>query len=134
MKNYLYYFQGVLQTFIALGAVIYGLMLIIYPTGEQIGIPLELLAESPFDNYVIPGILLFLFNGVGNITGLILSFKKNIYAGLAGILLGIILIGWIIIQIKLIGYANWLQPFYLLLGILEFYLGSRIYIKSKESA
>ncbi|MBD3289755.1 hypothetical protein GF337_13190 [candidate division KSB1 bacterium] len=136
MKTRIFIFEGIVQAFIGIGAVIYGPLLIIDPSGGKAAMPVELLSGSPFSNYLIPGILLFLINGVGHIAGSFLSFTKNNHAGYAGILLGSALIIWIIVQVILIGYANWLQPFYLTLGILELVLSIAVYkqIKSIKNA
>ncbi len=127
MSNRIFIFEGIIQAFIGIGAVIYGPLLIIDPSGGKAAMSVDLLKGSPFTNYLIPGILLFFINGVGNITGSILSFKKSNYAGYAGILLGVALIIWVVVQLMLIGYANWLQPFYLILGISELILGIVIF-------
>lgn len=115
--------EGGLQAFIGVGAVVCGLLLIIEPNGDKLGMPLELLSGSPFENYLIPGLLLFSVNGMGNVFAAILSFGKNKYSGYTGMLFGLALIIWIVVQIELIGLVTWLQPFYLLLGILELLLG-----------
>jgi hypothetical protein len=127
MSNRIFIFEGIIQAFIGIGAVIYGPLLIIDPSGGKAAMSVDLLSGSPFENYLIPGILLFLINGISNIAGSILSFKKSEYAGYAGILLGFALIIWIVVQLMLIGYANWLQPFYLILGIVELILGIVIF-------
>ena len=53
-----------LIAFQAISALPVGLSLIINPTGKGIGIPLELLRESPFDNFFIPGLFLFIVLGL----------------------------------------------------------------------
>jgi len=135
MNKRVFLIEGILQAFIGVGAVVYGLLLIFDPSGNKASLPLELLSNSPFANYLIPGILLFLVNGVGNVVSSVLSFTKSTYAGYAGILFGLALIVWIFVQVMLIGYASWLQPFYLVLGILELIFGIIIYkqLKSKQS-
>ena len=65
---------GALQAFIGVGAVAGGLGLALDPSGESVGIPLELLAETPFTTFLIPGIVLFAVNGLGSLTGAIASF------------------------------------------------------------
>lgn len=127
MNKKVFLIEGILQIFIGVGAVIYGLLLASYPDGSKAGLPLELLSGSPFANYLIPGILLLLVNGVGNVVSSILSFSRHKYAGYAGMFFGVALIIWIIVQIILIGYANLLQPFYLSLGIIELLLGIIMY-------
>ena len=54
--------------FLALGAIGGGVVLIISPTGELIGIPLSEFKNIPFNSYLIPGIILF------SVLGLILPY------------------------------------------------------------
>jgi hypothetical protein len=119
--------EGIIQAFIGIGAVIYGLLIIIDPSGGRANMPLELLADSPFASYLIPGVILFLVNGIGHVSSAVLSFTMNRYAGHTGILFGLALIVWIVVQVLLIGYANFLQPFYLILGIFELIFGISMY-------
>jgi len=50
--------------FPALGAIGGGIVLILSPTGELIGIPLSEFKNIPFNSYLIPGIILFSVLGV----------------------------------------------------------------------
>ena len=54
----------VLHLLLGVGAVIGGLGMLLSPSGQLIGLSLELLDRSPFHNYLIPGMLLTLFLGV----------------------------------------------------------------------
>ncbi len=47
--------------FLALGAVGGGLVLMISPTGELIGLPLSEFNNMPFESFLIPGVILFLY-------------------------------------------------------------------------
>ena len=60
MRKSLFNGLGVLQAFIGVGAVAGGLGLSLDPSGESHGIPLELLEETPFATFLIPGIVLLL--------------------------------------------------------------------------
>ena len=72
---------GVLQAFIGFGAVGGGLGLVLEPSGANLGIPLELLENSPFATYLIPGIVLLTVNGLGSLVGAAASFTRYQYAG-----------------------------------------------------
>ena len=123
MKKRIFLFEGIVQLFIALGAVGGGLVLLLDPSGQGIGFSVELLSKSPFTNYLIPGLFLFLVNGIGNFFCGFLSIRKHLYAGYAGMLFGAILMGWILVQVAVFGWVSWLQPTYLFLGALELVLG-----------
>lgn len=87
---------------------LYGSWHLIYDdTGNSLQLPLSFLKNTPFKNYFIPGIILFIVNGIGSIlviTSIIVKYKY--YAELI-ILQGMMLTGWIVTQILM------LQMFYL---------------------
>src|ERR1700730_939000 len=53
-----------LQLLLGVGAVFGGGVLILAPDGHLIGMPMNLLANSPFTNFLAPGLLLFFFVGI----------------------------------------------------------------------
>jgi hypothetical protein len=114
---------GVLQAFIGVGAVGGGLGLAFAPSSESLGMPLELLEETPFTTFLVPGIILFAVNGLGSLTGAIASFARNRYAGHAAIALGAFLTAWILVQVYWFAGFHWLHWFYLALGVVETALG-----------
>ena len=114
---------GILQLFIGLGAVGGGLGLVLEPSGANLGMPLEMLNHSPFSNFLIPGIVLLIVNGLGSIAGSVLSFKRFQYAAEIALALGAFLVAWILIQVYWIHAFHWLHALYLSLGIIELALG-----------
>jgi hypothetical protein len=100
-----------------------GLGLIFEPSGADVGIPLELLENSPFSSYLIPGMVLFTINGLGSLVGAAASFTRYRYAGESAMALGVFLVAWIILQVYWIAFFHWLHALYLGLGVLEFVLG-----------
>jgi hypothetical protein len=110
---------GVLQTFNGLSGLLGGYMLINDPSGNSLSMKLEWLQKTPFQNYLIPGVVLFLFIGVANIIGLWITFKKNGKRAKYGLVFGLILLVWIISQVAWIGYKDFLQPFYFTSGLLQ---------------
>jgi len=114
---------GAFLVFIGLGGVAGGVGLVTEPSGANLGLPLELLSESPFSDYLIPGIVLFVVIGVGSLTGGALSFLRYRYAGQIAAALGAFLIMWIVAQVWWIGLSHWLQPLYFGFGAVELALG-----------
>lgn len=125
---------GLLQAFIALGALAGGFLLVKDPTGSAMGLPLSLLDGSMFTDYLIPGLFLFLVNGLGSTLGAILSFRKNQYAGEAATALGAILVAWIVIQVSIIHSVHLLHILYFTLGIIELALGVLMVRGGKRAA
>jgi len=118
---------GILQIFIGIGALPAGLLLVIDPSGEMMNMPLEMLAGSPFPNFLVPGLFLLAVNGIGNIIGAVVTFRRHRWAGLVAMGLGAFLVAWIIIQVWIVKPPiHWLQALYFVLGLIELALGWRI--------
>lgn len=95
------------------GALFGGWQLITHPDGSGLQLTLDWLKHTPFPNYLIPGVVLFIVNGLFSMAtffALILKYKHS-----AKLILfqGILLSGWIIIQILLI---RTLHPLHLIMG------------------
>jgi hypothetical protein len=131
MNRTIYTWLGILQALVGLGAIPAGLALIADPTGSSISLPIELLEGTPFPDFLIPGVFLFLGNGVGHLAGALLSFRKSVHAPMVGMLLGLFLSLWIVIQIYFIGGIHFLQTFYLFIGVVELTLSYRLYRKNR---
>jgi hypothetical protein len=54
----------VLQFLLGIGAFFSGLLMMLFPNGNAMQMPLSLIESSPFHNFFIPGLLLCLFVGV----------------------------------------------------------------------
>ena len=127
----LFNFLGILQVFIALGAIPAGIGFITDPSGTNNCMSTDLLAASPFDDFLIPGLFLLIINGLGNSIASVFSFQRKKVADVLAMFFGFILILWIVLQVWWIGYATFLQPFYLIVGIIEFMAGLKIYKRSR---
>ena len=104
----------VLLLLLGLGAAISATALIVAPDGHLIQLPLSLLANAPFTNFLVPGILLFLFIGVyplvvafsiwrqpsWNFPNKINPFRSYHWSWSASLAAGLILLVWIIVQIQ----------------------------------
>lgn len=127
----IYNVLGGIQLFISLGALGAGWLMITNPSGHINGMSVEILADSPFSDFFIPGMVLFVVNGLGNLLGSFLAFNKKEIAGNAAIMLGVLLIGWLVFQIFWIGFYPIIQLLYMFLGFSELVLGYLI-LKHKE--
>jgi hypothetical protein len=121
---------GILQLITGIGAVPAGISLIVDPSGRGLTWTLEMLGTAPFSDYLIPGILLLLVNGLGSLTGAVLSFRRHPFSGPVAAGLGVFLIGWIVAQVWWMGLSFWLQPLFFFVGIVELGLGWLIWKKS----
>lgn len=119
MKKLLYLTQGILQLLVGLSAVIPGVMLVIYPSGELLQAPLEMLNGSPFKSFLIPGIILLVVNGGCQLIAAILTLRHHSLSSLVGAVFGIGLMIWIFIQVNMIGGKHILQYSYFFIGVIE---------------
>ena len=115
----------------ALSGLLGGSLLIYDPTGAFMNLPLSFLEGTPFSDFLIPGIILFVLLGIFPsfvVIGLITkpdwkwSNEFNFYidqhwAWTYSLFISIMLIIWIDVQIMLIGYGAPIQIIYAFLGV-----------------
>lgn len=97
-----------------------GIGLVADPTGRSLGIPLDWLQGSPFDSYLIPGLVLLLALGVYPLAVAYAMWKRRPWSRLAALLVGLMLLIWIAVEILVVGYqpSPPLQLIYGLLGLI----------------
>lgn len=74
------------------------------------GVPTEWLDGSPFRDYFVPSLILLTIVGGGLLFGAITVFARLDMARWAALSAGVVLLGWITVQIAIIGYVSWMQP------------------------
>ncbi|PKL81995.1 MAG: hypothetical protein CVV24_12430 [Ignavibacteriae bacterium HGW-Ignavibacteriae-3] len=116
--------------FLAIGGLFGGICLILYPDGHLLQFPLHSLQNSPFNDFLIPGLILFFLLGIYPLLIFISFFKTaswkfmnivNIYKDQKSVwsnslYLGIILVLWIDVEMIYIDYSA-LQTVYGLVGV-----------------
>lgn len=98
------------------------------------GTPLDLLEGSVFQNYFIPSLILFLVVGGSSLIAAFKAFKKHSNARRIGFVNGLIILVWILFQVKIIGYESWLQPFIAITGISIIFLSGNLPGSRQDSA
>jgi hypothetical protein len=96
----------ILLLFNGIGAFYGSLKLISDPSGMKLQLPLSFLDKSPFNDYFIPGIVLFCVNGLFSMLTLFMLLINNKNSHWYVIIQGTLLSGWILIQMIM------LQMFY----------------------
>jgi len=124
--KWLRYGLGFLQLFISIGAVAGGIALMSAPDGSALGLPPELLEQIPFRDYFIPGLVLLSVNGLGSLTGGLLTLRRFRLAGEIAIALGIFLMLWIMSQVVWFQGIFWLHVVYFIFGAVELWLGLKL--------
>ncbi|NTV84136.1 MAG: hypothetical protein HGA23_07540, partial [Bacteroidales bacterium] len=89
MKSLVFISQSVIQIFVGIGAFICGALLMLVPSGTIFQMSPEMLQQSPFNDFFIPGIILLLVNGLGQLAAGMLTIRKYRLAGYAGAVFGI---------------------------------------------
>lgn len=98
-----------LLLFNGIGAIFGGWSLINDPTGVDIQLPIAYLDHSPFSDFLIPGIILFSVNGIFSLVAMVWTiFRWRNYYWLI-MIQGILLGGWIIVQMILLRHFYYLQ-------------------------
>lgn len=119
-----------LHLFLGINGLAGGTLLVIRPDGSLLGMQTDWLNHSPFNNYLLPGLLLSIFLGILpliTIAGLIMKKNRrsmnlfNIYqnrnwAWTFSLYTGIIAITWITVQLIMTQYF-WIQPVIIFTGL-----------------
>jgi len=127
-RNFLIFLLGLL----GFGAIGGGGVLIISPSGELIGMPLSIIQNSPFINFLIPGIILFTVLGILPVVLMYALIKKpkwqlpeffNVFKDMYWawsycVYTGFALIIWIQTEMTVMKTVHWLQSLYMGIAIL----------------
>ena len=108
----------VLHLFVGIGAMAGGLAAITNPY-EPLGMTVDLLKNSPFSNYIIPGIILFTIIGLGNIFSAFI-FRLNLkLQGYISSVFSFALVIWIIVQCIMLNSIVFLHVLFFSIGLIQ---------------
>lgn len=130
MKKALRISLGILLLIICINAIGGGW----YGLAGAENVPQEWLEGSPFHSYFIPSLILLFVVGGSTLFSSIAVFRNARLAPYASLLTGLILLGWIVTQLLIIGYVSWMQPAILSAAIVILLLGGLLFLFSKISA
>jgi hypothetical protein len=107
-----------LHIFVGIGAMMGGLAAITNPD-QPFGIPIEILKNSPFSNFLIPGIILFTIIGLGNVvSAYIFHFNSKIQGYISSIFSWALVI-WIIVQCIMLNTVEFLHILFFTIGLIQ---------------
>ncbi|MGE0430807.1 MAG: hypothetical protein AB7K09_11815 [Planctomycetota bacterium] len=92
------------------------------PGGGALGMTTALLAGSPFNDFMIPGLVLLLLHGGTGIVAGVASLNGWRHGGIATAVLGVAMVIWIAVQVAVVGFS-WLQPVFATVGLVEIGMG-----------
>ncbi len=116
---------------IVTGAVVGGLAAITNPQ-MPLGTSTELLANSPFADYFIPGLFLFFVIGMGNLASIVLILFKNKFSLYFSGCMSITIIMWIVIQCFMIQMIIFAHVLFFCLGVVMGIMAISLMIKDKN--
>lgn len=120
----------ILHAFVGVGAVGGGMMAILNPQGPG-GMPTEALKNSPFSDYLIPGIILFAVIGIGNLfSALVILFRPRFHVYVSSVFSWALVI-WIIVQCIMLNTVVYLHVIFFIIGLAEGLLGMIILFKKR---
>ena len=115
-------FLGALLAFGAMNAFAGGW----YGLSGAPGVPREWLAGSPFRDYVVPSLFLFIVVGGAFAMASLAVFARWPAARLSALVAGAVALLWIGVQLLIIGYVSWMQPATFAAGIVILLLAYRL--------
>jgi hypothetical protein len=127
MRNILLF----LLAFLGLGAIFGGAVLIISPSGSLFGMPIAMLSKSPFQNFLLPAIILLLVLGLVPVALVFALLKKpscqlaewfNLFWDMHwswtfSIYIAFALIIWLQVEMYYLQSVHWSHIFYMFLAI-----------------
>jgi hypothetical protein len=98
-----------LLAFVMLSSVAGGINLILFPNGTALHLHTGMLQNTPFSNFLLPGIISLVVTGGSSLLALVLARDRSIYTLPAAILCGLTVIVWtslVTLCLKNISAAN----------------------------
>ena len=124
----------VLLGFLGLTAIAGSMPMLLHPEGNEVLLPLDLLRYSPFDSYMIPGLLLLLTNGVLALVVLWLVIRRRPFYGEWTCFQGSVLLGWLVIECVLLRLVMWLHYLYGAVSVALMVMGLLLARRTKGAA
>ena len=104
----------VLLFFLGISALAGALGMILDPSGEGMGMPPELLDKTPFNSFLIPAIILGIFNGILSLVFAVLILKRSPWSSWLVLFQGGVLFVWMTAEMFMdLFYALLTIPYYL---------------------
>jgi hypothetical protein len=107
----------ILVSFLALSTMLAALLMMSVPDGSLLSLSTDLLKQSVFKNFVLPGMLLLIFVGLINLVALyynLINHKLKYNLSIAG---GVMTLVWIVIQYSIIHQTFWVEFLYVVVGL-----------------
>lgn len=120
----------IVHIFVGIGAIGGGLTAILFPQGPA-GISTDALKNSPFSDFLIPGIILFSIIGLGNIFSAVTILMKSKLQGYISSVFGWALVIWIVVQCIMLNTIVLLHVIFFIIGLVQAALAMFILFKEE---
>ncbi|MBU3112472.1 hypothetical protein [Clostridium lacusfryxellense] len=107
-----------LHLFVGIGAMFGGLAAIISPQSPM-GMSVDVLKNSPFSNYLMPGVILFTIIGLGNIVSALTFRFKLGFQGYISCVFSWALVIFIVVQCLMINDVVFLHILFFIIGLIQ---------------
>jgi hypothetical protein len=114
MKSFLF----ILVAFLGVTSTVSGILMISKPDGSILNLPPGLLEGTPFSDYLLPGIILTVFVGGVNLLAVYFNLERHPGRYNWSIAGGLMICGWIVVQVILINTIHWFHFLYFIIGIM----------------
>ena len=121
IRKKVYRLLSILHSFVGIGAMGGGMMAILNPKAPG-GMPSEALINSPFRDFLIPGIILFTVIGLGNIICVLSIRLHSKYQGYISSIISWALVIWIIVQCFMLQAIVSLHVIFFIIGLMQAFL------------
>jgi hypothetical protein len=126
MKTFLF----IILTFVGLTSFVSGLLMMSVPDGSILNLPISILKNTPFKDFKLPGLILFVFVGcvsmVAVFYNMVLSVKRFNWAIVSGIMIFI----WMFLQFLFLKDYLLIELIYGICGV--FIITISIHLKGKS--
>jgi len=112
-----------LDLVVGLNALIGGTLLVLDPQGGLLGMQTGLLQHAPFRTFLVPGVVLAGVVGGTALCAAAAHWMRSVHASRMTAFAGLILAGWIVVEVILVRVFHPLQPTLLLVGGVQMALG-----------
>src|SRR5512135_1177991 len=113
----------VLLAFLGITAIAGSIPMLLHPEGNELLLPLDLLRYSPFESYMIPGLLLLTTNGLLALLVMWLVLRRQAFYGEWASFQGCVLLGWLVIECLMLRLVMWLHYLYGAVGVALIVMG-----------
>lgn len=116
----------VLMAALSVSAVIAGCLFMKDPSGHALGIAVDYIQYSPFTDFFVPGLVLLLVNGILPLFVISMALVRSRLYPTMILVQGVVLCGWIIVQVIMVHSVNMLHVICIGVGIALIAIGQKL--------